>query len=285
MTLIDRLKDWYRFLNPKFQNLFLEFPVKLKPRYSSEHPHELLFKIINSNRSEYSVWIDKMQTYQSVFATWKQNDQNTDDLQPSWNNGFFPALDMMILYTMVSDIKPQKYVEIGSGNSTKVVAQAIKDQKLNTQVVSIDPTPRALIDQISDQIIRKGLEEIDLEPILTLSAGDILFIDNSHRILPNSDAMTFYMDILPALSKGVFVHIHDIYLPYDYPQFMCDRFYSEQYGLAINLMANSQRYHSIMPCFFISEDTEFRQQMAPLWAMPQLQQGEKHGGSFWLQIR
>jgi predicted O-methyltransferase YrrM len=283
--LIDRLKNWYRFLNPNFQNLFLEFPVKLKPRYSTGHPHELLNEIINGNRSEYRDWIDKMLTYQSIFANWKQNVQNIDDLQPFWNNRFFPALDMMMLYTMVSHTKPQKYVEIGSGNSTKVVAQAIKDQKLNTHIVSIDPNPRAIIDQISDQIIRKGLEEIDLESILTLGAGDILFIDNSHRILPNSDAMTFYMDILPKLAKGVIVHIHDIYLPYDYPQFMCDRFYSEQYGLAINLMANCQRYHSIMPCFFISEDTEFTAQLAPLWTIPQLQQGEKHGGSFWLQIR
>jgi hypothetical protein len=55
-------------------------------------------------------------------------------------------------------------------------------------------------------------------------------------------------------SSGVIVHVHDIYLPYDYPQFMCDRFYSEQYGLAAFLLANPDRFLTIMPNYFVSED-------------------------------
>ena len=54
--------------------------------------------------------------------------------------------------------------------------------------------------------------------------------------------------------RGVIVHIHDIYLPYDYPQFMCDRAYSEQYGLAFYLLANAQKYQPLFPAYFISED-------------------------------
>lgn len=144
--------------------------------------------------------------------------------------------------------------------------------------------PRAEIDQLADVVIRKPFEDIDYQKVLNLEAGDILFIDNSHRILPNSDSMVFYMEIFPQLNKGVIVHIHDIYLPYDYPQFMCDRFYTEQYGLAMYVMANPKRYKTIFPCYFVSEDEELAKQLEPIWNLDNLKEVERHGGSYWLQI-
>ena len=185
---------------------------------------------------------------------------------------------------MLSELKPGKYIEVGSGNSTKVAYKAKKDNKLKTEIVSIDPQPRAEIDELSDVVIREPFEDIDLSFISNLEENDILFIDNSHRILPNSDSMVFYLEILPRLKKGVIVHLHDIYLPYDYPQFMCDRFYSEQYGLAINLMADSEKYEPILPNFFISEDKELSDIIKPIWDLPNLEGVEKHGGSFWFRI-
>ena len=152
-------------------------------------------------------------------------------------------------------------------------------------IISIDPQPRDEIDMLVDTLIRKPFEEIDYSMIFTLKENDILFIDNSHRILPNSDAMVFFMEILPQLPKGVIVHIHDIYLPYDYPQFMCDRFYSEQYGLAAYLLANPERYVPIMANYFISEDETLKSILNPIWEHPNLEGVERHGGSFWLQIR
>jgi hypothetical protein len=62
----------------------------------------------------------------------------------------------------------------------------------------------------------------------------------------------------------VIVHIHDIYLPYDYPQDMCDRFYSEQYVLAALLLANPARYELLFPGIFVSEDKELSGLLAPL---------------------
>src|SRR5690606_12269248 len=122
----------------------------------------------------------------------------------------------------------------------------------------IDPYPRANIDSLSDEIIREPLEALEsMDRIVDmLRSGDILFIDNSHRVFPNSDAMVCFMEILPYLRQGVIVHIHDIYLPYDYPQFMCDRFYNEQYFLAALLMGDRSRYEVLLPNFFISEDKE-----------------------------
>jgi len=193
-------------------------------------------------------------------------------------------LDIVGIYTLIAELKPNKYIEIGSGNSTKVAYKAKLEHQLNTEILSIDPMPRAEIDHLANTVIRKPFEDIDLDIVNELEAGDILFIDNSHRILPNSDSMVFYLEILPRLKKGVIVHIHDIYLPYDYPQFMCDRFYSEQYGLAMYLLANPKKYETILPNYFISEDKELSTLIAPIWEHENLKGVEKHGGSYWLRI-
>jgi hypothetical protein len=185
---------------------------------------------------------------------------------------------------MISELKPKKYIEIGSGNSTKVVYKAIKDQNLSTEIISVDPFPRVEIDGLADKIVRQPFENIDINVIEDLKENDILFVDNSHRILPNSDSMVFYLEVLPRLRKGVYVHIHDVYLPYDYPQFMCDRFYSEQYGLAMYLLANPEKYKVILPNYFIFNDKELSEIISPIWDHENLRGVEKHGGSFWLQI-
>jgi predicted O-methyltransferase YrrM len=189
-----------------------------------------------------------------------------------------------MLYTMVASTAPETYVEIGSGNSTKVVAKAKADHHLPTRIISLDPAPRAEIDQLVDVIIRQPLEASDLALFRSLKSGDIVFVDNSHRIFPNSDATVFFMDVLPYLAPGVIVHVHDVYLPYDYPQLMCDRFYSEQYVLASYILANPDQYMTIMPAYFVSEDNELNQILNPIWEHPDMPSVERHGGSYWLKI-
>jgi hypothetical protein len=73
---------------------------------------------------------------------------------------------------------------------------------LDTEIISIDPMPRAEIDNLADKIIREPFENIDFDIFDNLNENDILFVDNSHRILPNSDSMVFYLEILPRLKKG-----------------------------------------------------------------------------------
>lgn len=279
------LKQFYKFISPKFQNLFLEYKVNFKPRYGhGKPPHTELYSIINSNRNEYKNILQKSLELKDYIWQIKDLKDETNKINPTWNNGFLPGLDVIGIYTMLSEFKPKKYIEIGSGNSTKVAFKAKKDQNLTTEIISIDPYPRAEIDELADKIIRKPFEDIDYNILDELNENDILFVDNSHRILPNSDSMVFYMEILPKLKKGVIVHIHDIYLPYDYPQFMCDRFYSEQYGIAMFLLANSLKYKPILPNYFISEDKELSEIISPIWKNNNIKNTEKHGGSFWLKI-
>lgn len=279
------IKSIYRFLSPKFQNLFIDYPVDMYPRYGhGKTAHKGLYDIIDKNRNEYKTLIDLAIANKENLWNIKKSTEETDSTLPTWNNGFLPGLDIIGIYTLLSHFKPKKYIEVGSGNSTKVAYKAKQEHQLDTQIISIDPQPRAEIDQLADEVIRIPYENIDFDVVDRLEANDILFIDNSHRILPNSDAMVFFMETLPRLKKGVIVHIHDIYLPYDYPQFMCDRAYSEQYGLAFYLLANPDKYKTIFPNYFISEDKELAARLAPIWKHDNLKDVERHGGSFWLQI-
>lgn len=279
------IKNVYRFLSPKFQTLFLEYNVDMKPRYGhGQSAHSELHKIIDANRNIYKDFLNNSLSFKDNIQKIKKSSNEPNVNNSTWNNGFLPGLDIIGIYTMLAINKPKKYIEVGSGNSTKVVYKSKKDNNLNTEIISIDPMPRAEIDQLADVVIREPFENIDYSTILELDENDILFIDSSHRILPNSDSMVFYLEILPRLKKGVIVHIHDIYLPYDYPQFMCDRFYSEQYGLAIYLLANPEKYNPILPNYFIYEDKELSKIIEPFWQHENLRGVERHGGSFWLKI-
>lgn len=279
------VKSFYRYLHPKFQNLFSEYKVNFKPRWGHGAPaHAGLNEIISTNRDEYHSFLKQSLDYKEAFWQIKKCADETDELAPCWNNGFLPGLDIVGIYSMLAIHQPKQYIEIGSGNSTKVAYKAKKDRNLETTITSIDPHPRAQIDALSDEVIREPFEDTSLNLAERLNPGDILFVDNSHRILPNSDAMVFFMEVLPRLKKGVIVHIHDIYLPYDYPQFMCDRFYSEQYGLAAFIMANPEKYKTILPNYYISQDPELAEVVAPIWEHKNLEGIEHHGGSYWIQI-
>ncbi len=285
--MTNSLKSFIKLLMPKYQKLILEYKIEMKPRYGyGLKPHTLLYELINKNRNVYEQFLKEILIHKNTFHSIRSIEVEQDENQPSWNNGFLPGLDIISLYTILYHFKPQKYIEIGSGNSTKVARKSIIENKLNTKIISIDPFPRATIDHLADEVIRQPLENIkDYQFIINeLKENDILFIDNSHRCLPNSDATVCFLELLPYLKRGVIVHIHDIYLPYDYPQFMCDRFYSEQYVLAAYILANPEKYKPIFPGIFISEDKELSNIISPIWEHPNTKNIEKHGGSFWIQI-
>ncbi len=257
----------------------------MKPRYGHGHPaHGLLYKIINENRELYREWLVRAMTYRDQLLSIPDKSKVVNPMDPAWNNGFLPGLDIVMLYTFMAFSGAKTYVEVGSGNSTRVVNKAKRDHLLQTRIISIDPSPREEIDSLADIVIRSPFEKCDLSFFTSLGKGDIVFIDNSHRIFPNSDAMVFFMEILPSLSPGVIVHLHDIYLPYDYPMEMCERYYSEQYGLAAFILANPNRYKTIMPNYFVSEDPELKKILIPFWENPALPVIERHGGSYWIEI-
>lgn len=285
--MLTMLKSIYRFLSPKIQTVFLEYRVDFKPRKGTGKggSHGLLYDLVNGHRAEYKQRLTSTLNYKSELQSIKTSSEETNENLPAWNNDFLPGLDIVMLYGLLRELKPTKYIEVGSGNSTKVVRKAIDDGNLPTQITSIDPYPRANIDHLAHTIVRQPIEDLsDYSVFESLQAGDIVFIDNSHRCFPNSDVTVCFLEILPILKPGVIVHVHDIYIPYDYPQFMCDRAYSEQYVLAAMILANPRKYKPFMPNFFVSEDQELSNVISPMWDAPHMADVEKHGGSFWLEI-
>lgn len=265
----------------------MEYSVDFKPRSGHGLPaHALLKEIVAQEKGTYEKLLNDFLKYSENIQSIKKKKHEVEKDVPVWNNDFLPGLDIISIYGMLSHFKPKKYIEIGSGNSTLVANKAIIEQKLDVAITSIDPYPRASIDQLANTVIREPIEDVkDLSFIWKeLQANDILFIDNSHRALPNSDVTVCFLDIIPNLKKGVIVQIHDIYIPFDYPQFMCDRFYSEQYMLATLLLANRDKYKPLFPAFYISETSDLKKIISPIWDHPNLKGVERHGGGFWFQI-
>lgn len=281
------LKEIAKLFSSRHQTLHLEYKTDFKPRYGYGLPaHDLLYSIIDENREAYQKLLTKFISHKSVFRSIKKESKSEDDAhRPYYFNEFLPALDMLGLYGLLTELNPKRYIEIGSGNSTKVAYLAKNNHKLQTKITSIDPYPRAEIKDLVDQVYETKFEETNFDFLFDLEENDIVFVDNSHRVFPNSDATVFFMDVLPKLKKGVIVQIHDIYLPYDYPQDMCNRAYSEQYMLAAFIMANPERYYTLLPNIFISRDEKLQSFMNKnMWDDPYFNDVQTHGGSYWLQI-
>ena len=219
----------------------------------------------------------------------------TDPLSPYWNNIWFSSLDAMALYAIVASRRPRRITEVGSGNSTKFAARAIRDHHLETTLLSIDPEPRAEIDQLCDRIVRSRVEDADLALFGDLVAGDVLFIDSSHRVFTSSDVTILFLEVLPRLLPGVIVHVHDIFLPWDYPVEWTSRYYSEQYLLASLLLAQPARFRLLMSNAFVSYDPELRHEARQLFSNSglayMLDEQFRYGGirglsgvSLWLEV-
>ena len=151
---------------------------------------------------------------------------------PRWKQDWFPTLDAAVAYTMVRVEQPKRIIEVGSGHSTRFMKRASDDGDLETHITAIDAQPNRFSDKLNIEVICSPLRQVDRKVFSTISAGDILFIDSSHILMPGSDVDDLFNRIIPTLPSGVLLHIHDIFLPDDYPANWEWRGYNEQQGVA-----------------------------------------------------
>ena len=176
--------------------------------------------------------------------------------KPYLDNYYYGILDAAVLSAMMETHMPSKIIEIGSGISTRYM-KLFKDLlKLDTQIVCIDPFPRAEIDDVADIIIREPLEDVLEEENIDLKSGDILFMDGSHYMFQGNDTLTFFFKCLPVIPSGVIIHIHDIYLPEDYNKGVSQQLWSEQYLLAAMLTSGMKGYEVLYPTYYASKTNE-----------------------------
>ena len=162
-------------------------------------------------------------------------------------NGSFENGDAEIYYQVIRHLKPKKIFEIGSGHSTQICLEAIKKNKeesgVDTNLTCVEPYENKWLEKLGIDIIRKKIEDVDIDWNKELNAGDILFIDSSHIIRPQGDVLKIYFEIIPMLKRGVIIHIHDIFTPKNYLKtWVVDhvRFWNEQY-LVESLLANNNK--------------------------------------------
>lgn len=263
--------------------IFLAYPVIPVSRYGyGKSAHKKLYDIISENRESFADTLRTFLQYKDYLASIPKEKSSTQPQEPYWNNNWFSGLDAIALYGLLVSSNPKRYVEVGSGNSTKFARRAIRDHDLQTHITSIDPNPRGKIDDLCDKVIRVPLENVDLEVFEELASGDVLFIDSSHQVFMNSDVAVFFLDILPRLKRGVLVHIHDVFLPLDYPPSWGTRYYSEQYLLAIYLLGAGGNVEIVLPNAFVSNDESLNHLLEPLFSNPRMENISISAGSFWI---
>ncbi|TAK43964.1 MAG: class I SAM-dependent methyltransferase [Betaproteobacteria bacterium] len=178
---------------------------------------------------------------------------------PRWNQDWFPRLDAAAAYAMVRRLRPRRVVEVGSGHSTRFLARAVRDAACTTRLTAIDPAPRASLDGLEIEIIRKPVQGAGAAPFAALEANDFLVIDSSHVLMPGTDVDHLVNRVLPALPAGVLVHFHDVFLPRDYPADWSWRGYNEQLAVAA-LMASGAYAIEFASAYVIAKHPEWLRQ-------------------------
>jgi hypothetical protein len=162
------------------------------------------------------------------------------------DNASYGRVGADLLHGVVRGLKPRRIVELGSGHSTLFMAAAAECNRaegVETELRTFDPYPT---------VARPGLPGLaSLEPVRAqdvplgvfsaLEAGDVLFVDTTHTVKLDSDVNRIVLEVLPALAPGVLVHVHDIFLPYEYPRRWLEEsgfYWAEQYLLQAYLAGN-----------------------------------------------
>jgi hypothetical protein len=104
-----------------------------------------------------------------------------------------------------------------------------------------------------------------------------------------SDINHILFHVVPQLTPGVIVHIHDIFLPYEYPAHWLHQIgimWNEQYLVLALLLANS-RFQPLLMNYFLSKrhQAALQQRFAhfDIWNLTE-NLGGAQGASLWFEV-
>jgi hypothetical protein len=206
-----------------------------------------------------------------------------------FGNTSLEAGDAEALYCMIRKFHPQCVVEIGSGYSTLLAGQALAknaSEGFEGKLTAIEPYPRHFLREslpFPVELIERTVQSVPLERFTSLRENDILFIDSSHVCKIGSDVHYEFLEILPRLAPGVIVHVHDIFLPMEYPRTWVKewhRFWNEQYLLQAFLCGNRN-----FEVLFAGAWMTLRHPQLLADSFPSFLPGRNQLGSFWLRRR
>jgi len=188
-------------------------------------------------------------------------------------NHTFQDVDADLLYAMVRHVKPRRIVELGSGFSTLAMAEAAAANARDgvaTALSCYDPYLRPnvaghLIEGLAEQHAWRA-QDVPAETFAALGRDDMLFVDTTHAVKLDGDVNRIVLDVLPALSPGVLVHFHDIWLPWEYHRDLLETlrmYWTEQYLLQAYL-AENPAYEVVLPLqAMVREDPERMARLVP----------------------
>ena len=235
---------------------------------------------INFGWDEQLGLLKKLAAYSSELHA--DNNQNGFD----FHNGYFGGFDAVVSYSLIRHLKPKLILEIGGGYSTRIAHAALVRNRTDGHAgklicIEPEPEPRLIDAKLDIELIAKPVQEITVDFFSRLEANDILFIDSSHTVKFGSDVCYEFLDVLPMLKPGVWVHVHDIFFPHDYPaEWLMERrlALNEQYLLEAFLSFNHQfavRLANRWMCLDHPEAT------AKIW--PSDQSDSNGASSFWME--
>lgn len=200
-------------------------------------------------------------------------------------NSQFSWLDARALFALLREWRPRRIVEVGSGYSSLLMAD-VNRRFLggDCEISCIEPYPRPFLQAGVPGIARllvQRVQDVPLREFSRLEAGDVLFIDSSHVAKTGSDVNHLYFEVLPRLAVGVRIHVHDIFLPHDYPQDWAvtdNRSWNEQYLLRALLMY-SKAFRVVFGCSYAFH--RFPEEVRAALALPSA--AAFGGGSFWME--
>jgi hypothetical protein len=201
-----------------------------------------------------------------------------------WNNPFYNNSDALVYYGPLRDLKPRRIVETGCGFSSLLMLRALRRNQSPCQVIQVEPYPNPVLFELFPEDwkhYRCPLQRAPLEIFESLRAGDICFYDGSHCAKVASDVNWFFFEVLHRLAPGVIIHLHDIFIPDDYPDlwiFERGQTWNEQYVLQAFLMHNREYEILIANRFLWKTNAKLLEELyrgvQPPW-----------GCSFWMRKR
>lgn len=202
-----------------------------------------------------------------------------------FNNDFFCHGDATILYSIMRYFKPTTIIEAGSGFSSAAMLD-INDLFFEKQIKLkfIEPYPERLntllsnTDKTNNILVATNLQEVPINEFQELQENDILFLDSTHIVKIGSDVMYLLFEVLPTLNKGVIVHFHDIFWPFEYPEqwFYEGRAWNESYFLRAFLQYNDCFEILYFNSYMAERHTQQVEEKLPLCL-------RNPGGSLWLK--
>jgi hypothetical protein len=202
-------------------------------------------------------------------------------------NSMLIGTDAAVLHCMLRDLRPRRVIEVGGGFSTLVAAAALRRNREegagDAELVTIDPWPGPTLRAAGGltRLVERPVQEVPLAEFTGLGPGDVLFIDSSHVVRIGSDVQHEILEILPRLRPGVAVHVHDVFLPDEYPRHWITRnrwFWTEQYLLHAFLCFNSA-YEVLWAGAFLARRHPARLAAAFPWT----RWDGRRPGSFWIR--